>query len=170
MTKIMAPILCYTCDEIWQAMPHRASDDARNVLFNDMNQPFSEYASGMMESWNTVTQARDGVNAALEAARAEKKIGKSLEAKVTLVKDADAKHPPRVFTDEQLADLFIVSAVDVKTDAALYETAAETPVAGVRVLVSEAEGEKCPRCWKHTLSPDAEGLCPRCARVVSFLN
>ena len=170
MTKIMAPILCYTCDEIWQAMAHRAGDDSRNVLFNDMNQPFTEYASGMMESWNAVTQVRDGVNAALESARAEKKIGKSLEAKVTLVKDSDEKHPPRAFSDEQLADLFIVSAVEVKTDAELYETAAETPVPGVRVLVSEADGEKCPRCWKHTLTPDADGLCPRCARVVSFLN
>ena len=170
MTKIMAPILCYTCDEIWQAMPHRAGDDPRNVLFNEMNKPFTDYASGMMESWAVLTTARDGVNAALETARAEKKIGKSLEAKVTLVKDSDENHPPRVFSDEQLADLFIVSAVEVRTDAALYETAAETPVAGVRVLVSEAEGAKCPRCWKHSTRADENGLCPRCAKVVSFLK
>ncbi|MBR1660047.1 MAG: isoleucine--tRNA ligase, partial [Oscillospiraceae bacterium] len=170
MTKLMAPILCYTCDEIWQAMPHRSGDDGRNVLFNEMNRPFTDYASGMMDSWASLTAVRDGVNAALENARAEKKLGKSLEAKVTLVKDSDEKHPPRAFTDGQLADLFIVSAVEVKTDPALYESAAETPVAGVRVLVEPAKGEKCPRCWKRTLSPDADGLCPRCAEVVSFLN
>ena len=44
MTKLMAPILAFTCDEIWQAMPHRAGDDGRNVVFNEMNQPFADYA------------------------------------------------------------------------------------------------------------------------------
>ena len=170
MTRIMAPILCFTCDEIWQAMPHRREDDGRNVLFNDMNQPFTDYASGMLSSWDSLIQVRDGVNAALENARAEKKIGKSLEARVTLVKDAREKHPPRVFDDEKLAELFIVSEAAVSADPALYSQGAETPVAGVRVLVSEAEGEKCPRCWRHTKSPDAAGLCPRCARVVSLLK
>ena len=44
MSKMFAPILPFTCDEIWQAMPHRAGDDGRNVVFNDMNQPFADYA------------------------------------------------------------------------------------------------------------------------------
>jgi len=167
MTKIMAPILCFTCDEIWQAMPHRAEDDTRNVVFNEMNRPFTAYESGMTESWARLTQVRDGVNAALEAARNDKRIGKSLEAKVTLVKKPGADHPERVFTDEELADLFIVSAVEVVEDAALYGQGADTPVPGVRVLVEEAEGDKCPRCWKHTKEADADGLCPRCAHVVS---
>ena len=56
------------------------------------------------------------------------------------------------------------------TDPALYAKASETPVAGVRVLVEEAEGAKCPRCWRHTTQPDAAGLCPRCARVLNFLK
>ena len=93
MTKLMAPILCFTCDEIWQAMPHRREDDPRNVLFNEMNKPFAGYASGMMESWGILTQVRDGVNAALEAARNEKRIGKSLEARVTLVKESASSWP-----------------------------------------------------------------------------
>jgi len=86
MTKIFAPILAFTCDEIWQAMPHREEDDARNVLFNDMHRPFTDYAldAAAMERWAVIEALRDQVNAALEAARSGKKIGKSLEARVTL--------------------------------------------------------------------------------------
>ena len=76
MTKLFAPILAFTCDEIWRAMPHRTEDDGRNVLFNEMNQPFADYDLGAAVSWSSLIQLRDGVNAALEAARNEKKIGK----------------------------------------------------------------------------------------------
>ena len=74
MTKIMAPILAYTCDEIWQSMAHRSSDDSRNVVFNDMNQPFTDYAlpEDAMEKWALVEKLRDDVNAVLETARAQK--------------------------------------------------------------------------------------------------
>ena len=86
MTKIMAPILAFTCDEIWQSMPHRAGDDGRNVVFNEMNKPFTDYAldDKAMEKWAVVEKLRDDVNAVLEAARAQKKIGKALEAHVAL--------------------------------------------------------------------------------------
>ena len=71
--------------------------------------------------------------------------------------------------ESQWADLFIVSDVEVSEDAADYAQGAETPVAGVRVVVTEAKGTKCPRCWKHSTQADAEGLCPRCAAVVAKL-
>ena len=81
--------LCFTGDEIWQAMPHREGDDARNVLFNDMNKPFAEYAldEAAMAKWEKIIAVRTAVNGVLEAARAEKKIGKALEAHVVLVVD-----------------------------------------------------------------------------------
>ena len=160
MTRIMAPILCFTCDEIWQAMAHREGDDARNVLFNDMHQPFTDYAldDAAMERWAVIEALRDKVNAALEAARSEKKIGKSLEAAVTLtVPEAEgwlAETP-------NLADLLIVSQVTVQTGS---EAAVE---------VRKAEGGKCERCWKvlPSVGSDAEHptLCPRCAAAVRSL-
>jgi isoleucyl-tRNA synthetase len=172
MTKLMAPILAYTCDEIWQAMPHRAADDARNVVFNEMNEPFAAYALGNAEmaQWNALIKLRDGVNAALETARADKLIGKGLEAEVTLVTDGPLAESPlaeieRRFAD-QWADLFIVSAVRVSDDAARYAQSAETPLAGVRVAVARTGGEKCPRCWKFSAETDENGLCPRCAAVL----
>ena len=160
MTRIMAPILCFTCDEIWQAMAHREGDDGRNVLFNDMHQPFTDYAldDAAMERWAVIEALRDKVNAALEAARSEKKIGKSLEAAVTLtVPEAEgwlAETP-------NLADLLIVSQVTVQTGS---EAAVE---------VRKAEGGKCERCWKvlPAVGADAEhpALCPRCAAAVRSL-
>ena len=175
MTKIMAPILCFTCDEIWLAMPHRACDDGRNVVFNEMNKPFADYAlseTGMMQ-WSVLNQLRDGVNAALEAARADKRIGKSLEAHITLVTEKPVAESALAETkarfESQWADLFIVSDVEVSDDAALYAQGAETPLAGVRVVVSEAKGAKCPRCWKHSTQSGKDDLCPRCAAVAATL-
>ena len=77
------------------------------------------------------------------------------------------------FTQQWWADLFIVSGVDFVTDPALYDQAADTPLNGVRVLVSQAKGEKCERCWMHspTVGADADHptLCARCAAVVRKL-
>lgn len=172
MTRLFAPILAFTCDEIWQAMPHRKEDDVRNILLNTFNPAFAEYALSQeeMDKWAALEQLRDGVNAALEAARAAKKIGKALEAHVTLAaNDAGRAALEAIRKDfgDQWADLFIVSDVEATEDPAVFAAAEETPVAGVRVAVSEARGVKCPRCWKHTASQREDGLCARCAAVVA---
>ena len=172
MTRLFAPILAFTCDEIWQAMPHRKEDDVRNILLNPFNPAFVEYALSQeeMDKWAALEQLRDGVNAALEAARAAKKIGKALEAHVTLAADDTGRaalEAIRKDFGDQWADLFIVSDVEVTEDSAVFAAAAETPVAGVRVAVSEARGVKCPRCWKHTASQREDGLCARCAAVIA---
>ena len=172
MTRLFAPILAFTCDEIWQAMPHRKEDDVRNILLNPFNPAFAEYAlrPEEMDKWAALEQLRDGVNAALEAARAAKKIGKALEAHVTLAADDTGRaalEAIRKDFGDQWADLFIVSDVEVTEDPAVFAAAAETPVAGVRVAVSEARGVKCPRCWKHTASQREDGLCARCAAVIA---
>ena len=174
MCRLFAPILAFTCDEIWLAMPHKQGDDERNILLNTFNDKYTEYEQGNMISWASLQMLRSGVNAALEAARADKKIGKALEAHVVLVKDVNYPNDNLQSIQEEFqdiwADLFIVSDVEVSEDAELYAKAAETPIAGVRVLVSEANGVKCPRCWKHTHTDHADGLCARCAAVVEELG
>ena len=159
LSKLFAPILAFTCDEIWLAMPHAGDDDARNVVLNEMNKPFIAYAldSETMARWEHIIAVRTVVNGALEEARAAKVIGKSLEADVHLtVSESD-----RFFADESpeaLADIFIVSKVELAIGDALA------------VKVDNAAGTKCPRCWKHSLEANAEGLCPRCAEVVKHLH
>ncbi|WP_300344006.1 isoleucine--tRNA ligase [uncultured Oscillibacter sp.] len=159
LTRIMAPILCFTCDEIWQAMPHRAGDDGRNVLFNEMNAPFTDYAlsAEAMEGWEEIVSLRDAVNGALEAARARKEIGKGLEAKVTLKGAALPK-----MGAEALADVLIVSQVGLEEGGG-----------GLEIQVAKAEGGKCERCWKILPSVGTDAahptLCPRCAAAVAKL-
>ena len=157
LTKIMAPILCFTCDEIWQAMPHRAADDVRNVVFNDMDQPFAEYAldEAAVARWDKIIAVRDVVNGVLEAARAAKKIGKSLEANVSLTVPQEDAFLAEMDPAE-LADLLIVSQVSVTVGDAIAAEAVP------------AEGTKCPRCWKVLPSQHADGLCPRCARILGL--
>ena len=158
MTKIMAPILAFTCDEIWQAMPHRDGDDGRNVVFNEMNKPFADYAldEAAMAKWDKIIEVRTAVNSVLEAARAEKKIGKALEAEVRLTVPAEDAFLAEM-DGELLADLLIVSHVDVTVGNELAAS------------VENAAGTKCPRCWKHSTQADENGLCPRCAAVVAKL-
>lgn len=94
MTKVFAPILAFTCDEIWLQMPHRDGDDGRNVLLNQMSKPYADYALSDTEMavWETALRVRSDVNGVLETARADKRIGKSLEAHVALIAgDEDAK-------------------------------------------------------------------------------
>ena len=177
MAKLFSPILAFTCDEIWQAMPHRAGDDARNVLFNDMNRPFTDYAldTETMAKWDTLIRVREDVNGVLEQARADKRIGKALEAQVRLLaQDEAAKAALNAIRRMDLAELFIVSGVTGGTDL-IPETKLDGVTAqgsnfpGLLITVSEADGVKCPRCWMHSTMANAEGLCPRCAKVVETL-
>ena len=160
MTKLFAPILAFTCDEIWLAMPHRAEDDCRNVLLNEMNKPFADYAltQEQMAQWDKIIAVRDAVNVALEAARNGKKIGKSLEADVALTVPSEDAFLAEM-DSALLADLFIVSQVEITVGGELA------------VSVSEAAGQKCERCWKHHPLVGADmahpTLCPRCAGVIA---
>ena len=169
LAKLFAPILCFTCDEIWLAMPHRKGDDARNILFNEMNKPFAEYDLGDCVSWASLIQLRTGVNAALEAARAEKKIGKALEAQVNLkATDEAAAEALKLVEGLDLAELFIVSAVtsgEAEGEALAQGTGTNFP--GMTMEVFAAPGEKCPRCWMHSTKADENGLCPRCSAVMA---
>ena len=175
ITKMFAPILAYTCDEIWLAMPHRKEDDARNVVLNYMNKPFAEYALSEEElaQWDKLISVRNDVNGVIETARAAKRIGKPLEAAVTLrVKDESAKEVVDAISSMNLSELFIVSSCLITEDE-LGEQAASgvgSNNPGLEIAVSEAAGTKCPRCWMHSVDADPEtGLCPRCAEVVAKL-
>ncbi len=176
LTKMFAPILAFTCDEIWLAMPHRAEDDARNVVLNEMNKPFTEYAldEAAMADWDALISVRDDVNGVLERARADKRIGKPLEAAVTLRAKGESRAVVDRVSRMNLQELLIVSECliaeddDVDPEAV---TAVGANNSGLTVSVKEAAGAKCPRCWMHSTAADPEtGLCPRCAAVVAKLD
>ena len=170
MAKLFAPILAFTCDEIWQAMPHRTSDDSRNVLLNQMPQDFAAYKldEEAMARWDTVMKLRQDVNGILEKARADKRIGKALEAHVTLqTENEDLK---KACEGLNLAEICIVSACDWAAPEEGAEVGSGMNFPELTIGVCEAKGTKCPRCWMHSLNANAEGLCPRCAAVVAKLD
>ena len=170
-TRLIAPILSYTAEEIWQFMPHTSADNAESVFLNDM--PSYDEAVAFAEvaaPYDKLFTLRDDVMKALEIARADKKIGKSLEAKVTVYAKAgsDADKELRALEGE-LGDIFICSEVvlsnDAPKDGAFTETAS-----GIAVAVDEAEGEKCDRCWlvrKDVVKVDDGCLCKRCAAILA---
>jgi len=113
-----------------------------------------------MAKWGRIAALRSAVNGALEQARADKVIGKSLEAAVDLTVPEEDAFLAEMDADE-VADLFIVSQVRL------------TVGDQVKVAVEAAQGAKCGRCWKVLHSVKAvgehEALCPRCAAVMAKL-
>jgi isoleucyl-tRNA synthetase len=151
-------------------MPHRDSDDGRNVLLNQMPENFSAYCldDAAMAKWDTIMKLRQDVNGVLEVARADKRIGKALEAHVSLeTQNSDLK---AACEGINLAEIFIVSSCDWEAapEGATVGTGANLPT--LTVGVTEARGEKCPRCWMHSEESGADGLCKRCASVISQMD
>ena len=110
---------------------------------------------------------RQDVNGVLEKARADKRIGKALEAHVSLCGADELK---AACEGLNLAEICIVSSVAWESAPEGAEVACGANFPALTVGVSEARGEKCPRCWMHSEQANAEGLCPRCAAVVAKLD
>ena len=160
MTLYLAPVISFTAEEIWGYMPRSEKDDAESVFFNKLPEKSGVSADEeFMEKWEKINELRDIVNKALEEARGQKLIGKSLEAKVTLNCGRDWYEFAKSVENDLVA-AFIVSAVSVE----------KSEFDGVDVKVEVAPGEKCERCWTHsdTVGKCAEHptLCARCAEIV----
>ena len=164
LTRLIAPILSFTAEEIWSYLPHAASDDAKSVFLNEMPK-----ASGLTEDadfmakWDLIYQTRMEANKVLEEKRNEKLIGKSLEAKVTIAVADDAQYTVLSEAADILAKVLIVSVVSV-----VKAESGETTY-----TVERAAGEKCERCWMYLDSVGKNAahptLCARCASVVDQL-
>ncbi|UOY93714.1 isoleucine--tRNA ligase [Ectobacillus sp. JY-23] len=166
LTKLVSPILPHTADEVWVYVPGATEE---SVQLTDMPEPVEiEGSAAIKQKWDAFLMLRDDVLKALEEARNEKVIGKSLNASLTLYPTNEMKALLSSIT-EDVKQLFIVSGFAVAgvkeeapAEAKTYEHAA--------VVVKPAEGETCERCWivSPTVGQDAEHptLCTRCASVV----
>ena len=167
MTLVFAPILAFTCEEIWANLPKSSDHNPEACVFNEMPKgKAGDETAEFMAKWERIRKIRDEVNKALENARNQKTIGKSLEAQVTLKADGELY----AFLKENeavLEPVFIVSKVVLEQGAAA-QTTAETE--GLEVTVSKAHGEKCERCWAYsdTVGKDEKHptLCARCAVII----
>ncbi len=172
LTRLVAPILCFTAEEIWKAMPHAAAEDSRSVFLNTLPAYDECLAFPEAARLDELFTLRDDVMKALELARAAKMIGKSLDAKVTVCTADETQYAILNGFAAELPTMFITSQATVVKGEAPEGAFAET-VSGIAVLVEPADGEKCDRCWMYTTAPlfDGEGedrgcLCSRCHKVV----
>ena len=172
MTRLIAPILAFTSQEIWAAMPHAAKDDPECVLYNDIPDydPALALSEAQADKWNRVIALRDDVNKALELARGEQGIKKNQDADLALTfsGDAWAAFKAMGLDEADLAAICIVSAVTAAEGEGEGYKGEEFD--GLTVKVSPAAGAKCPRCWNHDVRIGTAGhhaeLCDRCARVL----
>ena len=164
LTLMIAPILAFTAEEIWEYMPHTADKNTQSIMFNDM--PKTDIIANddaLKMRYTELETIREDIKKALEIARNNKVIGASLEAKIDIYAENDFDVLDS-FKDE-LAEMFIVSAVEVHN-----AEGGEFKGERVGVTVAHADGEKCERCWSysHTVGTDAEHptLCKRCAEIL----
>ncbi|MEH7305927.1 isoleucine--tRNA ligase [Neobacillus drentensis] len=166
LTKLVSPILSHTADEVWNFIPSVTEESVQLTDFPEYQE--LEGAKALEEKWTEFMNLRDDVLKALEEARNQKVIGKSLTAKVTLY----VNEKSRTLLDsieENMKQLFIISGFEV---AGTYEEAPENAVKleTAAIVVTKAEGETCERCWIVTSEvgqdPEHPTLCPRCAEVV----
>ena len=172
LVKMIAPILSFTAEEIWQAMPHSSTDDVTSVYLSAMPVADGKFAFDGAERWEELFTLRDDVMKALEIARAEKKIGKSLDAKVTVYTADEATLALLAkFSEEELKTVFITSGAHV-VNAAAPEGAYVPEEGKIAVLVENADGQRCDRCWCYSTEGEAteEGfICERCKNILASL-
>jgi isoleucyl-tRNA synthetase len=159
LTRMLAPILAYTSDEIWRFMPHDDTVDAENVLYNDMPERIEiEIDDAFTAAWDRIHDLRDTVKKSLEIVIKDKVVKSSLETCVTLKAGGEEYS----FIESVLPEL---KAVFIVSDVKLVEGDNE-----LSVEVEKAEGEKCDRCWSYstTVGSCAEHptLCARCAAIL----
>ncbi|MGM0750355.1 MAG: isoleucine--tRNA ligase [Bacillota bacterium] len=166
LTKLMSPILSHTADEVWAYIP---GVEGESVQLTDMPEVQElRNADQLKKKWNAFLELRDDVLKALEEARNQKMIGKSLTAKVTLYVNDETKALLGSIK-EDLKQLFIVSAFEI--GGAVNEAPNHALSLGENnIVVEKAEGETCDRCWVVTPTvgedKDHPTLCTRCASVV----
>lgn len=165
LTLWLAPMLPFTCEDVW--LSRFPSEDDSAHLHDFPATPAEWLDPALAAKWEAVRRARRAVTAALELKRADKTIGASLEAApVVHVEDADLLAALR---SVDFADVCITSAIQLSADPAPPEAFRLPEVPGIGVVFEEAPGQKCQRCWK--ILPDVgshahEATCARCDAVL----
>lgn len=165
LVVLMAPILTFTADEIWQHLPGKHGRSVQLAKWPEPDPAWKDKSLG--DRWQFMLDVREEVTWALEQARKDKTIGGSLEADVTVWADQQLYEKLKGF-EAQLAVILIVSAANLQKDRSKAPAEAlQGQRVPVSILVEKSKGHKCPRCWIYT--DVQEELCPRCSRVVAAL-
>jgi isoleucyl-tRNA synthetase len=173
MARLLAPILTFTCEEVWQHLP-KVSDRSESIHFAHF--PDSKDVLGeatvpesdpqQAQDWTTLLAVREQVLKALEEERNSKGIGKSLEAQL-VIKASDPAFSVLQRYADQLRYLFIVSQVTLAQGSG-------NGTSGVHIEVKKAEGAKCERCWNYSTHVGEDKnyptICERCSSALKELE
>jgi isoleucyl-tRNA synthetase len=163
MARLLAPVLSFTCEEVWQHLP-KTDEHPESVFLAQMPKASPQWEDeGLMARWTVLREVRRVVTKELEGLRKNGTIGNALEAEVEIRCEAETFAALSAEGEEALADLCLVSAVT------LVEATGE-----VSVNAKRTEQDKCPRCWRHGhgigTDPRNLELCSRCAQVMAEMS
>jgi isoleucyl-tRNA synthetase len=166
LVRLLAPILTFTAEEIWESLPARADKESSVHLarFPEIRGELMD--EKLMEKWNTLISARGEISKAVEIARKNKVVGHSLDARVVIAAPGSLR---KLLEEnrERLKALNIVSGVDF-TDQPDGNAYRSEVMEGLVIGVDKAAGKKCQRCWMYSESvgsdPEHEDICDRCVR------
>jgi len=155
LTRLLAPLVPVTADQLWTSLPHRKEASVHMARFPDSTELLAFADAELVQRWDQLIAVRDLVLAKIEPLRKDKQIGSSLQAKAIVAAPAAML----ALLQRHAADLpmlFIVSSVEVRSSGSDL----------TEVTIERAGGVRCERCWRyvHAVSsePELNGLCDRC--------
>ena len=167
LTRLLAPILSFTADELWRFIPGPREESVHIAVFPTREELEPLRDAALVERWERLAAVREQVLGEIEPLRKNKQIGSSLQAKV-VIHATRAELPLLEQYAKQLPMLFIVSEVELRPAPEDVEAHAE---AKPRVSIERAGGVKCERCWRYvpavSADPDLAGLCDRCQDAIA---
>ncbi|PRD13400.1 isoleucine--tRNA ligase [Pantoea coffeiphila] len=171
LVRWMAPIMSFTADEIWGYLPGKRSQYVFTEEWFDGLFGLAADESMNDAYWADLLKVRSEVNKVLEQARADKLIGGSLEASVTLYADAELAAKLNSL-GEELRFVLLTSGAQVADFAQAGDDAQQSEIVkGLKIALRKADGEKCPRCWHYTTDIGQNAaradVCGRCATNVA---
>lgn len=166
LNLLIAPIISFTAEEIWAYVPKSKKYNSESVMFNEIPKTSGKTDEALLAKFDRIMSIRDDVNKALEIARSEKVIGKSLEAKVILHAEGEL-YDFLLSIQNDLNTFFIVSQTEVSGGT---KAEFKGEVEGLYIDIAPANGQKCERCWTMSefvgTNEEHKTLCKRCVSVV----
>jgi isoleucyl-tRNA synthetase len=171
LARIMAPILAFTAEEVWQHVSMKGKDQSVHMSdWPDIKKEMSGWENRDLDAkWDRILDIKDEIMKFLERKREEGLIGSSLEARISMYADDDKMKSFLHGNIGILPLLFRVSQATVTDEP--EEGMEDTSGFPLKVKIYRARGEKCPRCWNfsETVGENKEypELCKRCSEVIS---
>jgi isoleucyl-tRNA synthetase len=174
LAKVVAPVLVFTSEEIWQSMPGaEGMPESVHLSFIGDKQSFA--IDDVLENkYKRLKQVRDTALKALESSRASGMIGSSLEAGIMLYAQTDETYDFLKANEKDLAALLIVSQAGVEKGHGPAASVEDDDLPSIRISVGRAEGRKCARCWNFSQTTGAgktyPDVCSRCHDVLTSIK